>query len=152
MEKVDFLPRFLAALIDGAIAWVPVFIPIIGGIISVLYLLCKDGVMYQITRDDNWKNTSIGKKALKLEVVHLEGEDVDLKISAKRNIPLTIGSFIAIIPVLGWLIGPIVAVIAAMVELIMYVTDKDGRRLGDRWANTMVVAVPEVETSKEIGS
>lgn len=139
MPKVEFLPRFLAAVIDNVVAWVPVVIPVIGAILSVLYLLFKDGIMYQLTKDNNWKNRSIGKKLLNLEVVTLDGKDVDLTISAKRNIPLTIGSLIMIIPLIGWLIGPVVAVIVAGVELIVFITDKDGRRLGDKFANTMVV-------------
>lgn len=139
MQKVEFLPRFLAAVIDNVVAWVPVVIPVIGAILSVLYLLFKDGIMYQLTKDNNWKNRSIGKKLLNLEVVTLDGKDVDLTISAKRNIPLTIGSLIMIIPLIGWLIGPVVAVIVAGVELIVFITDKDGRRLGDKFANTMVV-------------
>src|SRR5690554_1085339 len=139
MPKVEFLPRFLAAVIDNVVAWVPVVIPVIGAILSVLYLLFKDGIMYQLTKDNNWKNRSIGKKLLNLEVVTLDGKDVDLTISAKRNIPLTIGSLIMIIPLIGWLISPVVAVIVAGVELIVFITDKDGRRLGDKFANTMVV-------------
>jgi len=108
-QKVKFMPRFLAAVIDGVIAWVPSLIPVLGAIISSSYLLLKDGIMYQVTGDEDWKNKSIGKKLLNLEVVRLDGEDVDLMTSVKRNIPLTIGSFIAIIPILGWLIGPVVA-------------------------------------------
>ncbi len=151
-KKADFLPRFLAALIDGVIAWIPVVIPVIGAIVSAAYLLCKDGIMYQITKDDNWKNKSIGKKVLNLEVSCLDGGDVDLMISAKRNIPLTIGSFIAIIPLLGWIVGPALAVIAAMIELVMVITDKDGRRLGDRWANTMVISVVAANSNQDINS
>ncbi len=149
-EKVDFMPRFLAALIDGVIAWVPVVIPVVGAIVSAAYLLLKDGIMYQITKDNQWKNKSIGKKLMKLEVERLDGGDVDLMTSAKRNIPLSIGSFIAIIPILGWLVGPFIALVAAVIELILVITDKDGCRLGDRLANTRVIAVKEADLSKEV--
>ena len=141
-NKVDFLPRFLAALIDGVIAWIPFFIPVIGPLFGALYLLFKDSIMYKITNKEEWKNKSIGKKILNLVVIKLDGEYTDMESSARRNIPLTIGSFISIIPLIGWFIGPIVAFIFGLVELILILTDDNGRRLGDRWAQTQVLKVP----------
>ena len=41
-QKADLFPRFIAALIDGVIGWVFVVIPIVGPIISSLYILLKD--------------------------------------------------------------------------------------------------------------
>ncbi|MFW6287457.1 MAG: RDD family protein [bacterium] len=148
-KKVDFMPRFLAALIDGVIGWVPVFIPVIGALIGAAYLLLKDGVMYQFTKDDEWKNRSIGKKIMKLEVVKLDEGYVDLAVSAKRNIPLIIGSIIAIIPLLGWVLGPIISIAFIIIELIAYLSDDTGRRLGDRWANTQVIQVEQAEQYDE---
>lgn len=159
-KKVEFMPRFLAALIDGLIAWVPVFIPVVGGILGALYLLVKDGLMYEITKKEEWKNKSIGKKILNLKVliINEEGEEgeeekkkeekddrVDLVISAKRNIPLAIGSFIAIIPLLGWIIGPIVSAVMVIIELTLYFSDEKGRRYGDRMAGTQVIKVKTEE-------
>ncbi len=144
-QKVKLLPRFGAALIDGVIAWFPLMIPVIGGLVGSAYILLKDGIMYQITGKEDWKNKSIGKKLLKLEVIRLDGKNVDLVTSLKRNIPLTIGSLIAVIPVLGWFVGPVVAFVLAVIELIMYLADKDGRRLGDRWGNTQVIGEPEAD-------
>ncbi len=148
-QKVNFMPRFLAAVLDGVIALFPSLIPVLGAIISSAYLLLKDGIMYRVTGDEDWKNKSIGKKLLNLEVVRLDGEDVDLMTSVKRNIPLTIGSFIAIIPILGWIIGPVVALILAVLELIIYLTDKNGRRLGDRWGKTQVIGVQSVDFEQD---
>ena len=143
--KVDFVPRFLAALIDGVIAWVPFVIPILGPLFGALYLLFKDSLMYKITKKDEWKNKSIGKKILNLTVIGVDQEYIGMETSAKRNIPLTIGSFISIIPLIGWLIGPIVAFILGGIELILILTDENGRRLGDRWAKTQVLKIPEDE-------
>lgn len=147
--KVGFIPRFIAALIDGIIGWIVVFIPFIGGILGFLYLLLKDGIMYEVTKNEEWRNKSIGKKVMNLEVMRLDGGRVDLAVSARRNIPLTIGSIIAIIPLLGWVIGPIVSLIFAVIELFMFLTDEHGRRLGDRWANTQVIEVKNVSVSDD---
>ncbi len=147
-EKAPLFARFIAALIDALVGWVFVFIPIVGGIISVLYLLLKDGLPYQLFKEDEWKNKSLGKKIMDIEVYHLDDRVVDLSVSAKRNIPLTIGSFIAIIPLLGWIVGPIVGLIFGIIELIFLLTDSQNRRLGDRWANTKVI-IKQKDSIKE---
>lgn len=149
-QKADVFPRILAFMIDGLIAWLPFFIPVIGGVFGSLYLLFKDGIMYQITKEEEWKNRSIGKKILNLEIESLDGEVIDLVISAKRNLPLTIGNFIAIVPVIGWVIGPTLALILAVVELIVFLTNDDHRRLGDLWANTKVIKAESVDLEEKI--
>ncbi|MGP3777529.1 RDD family protein [Halanaerobium saccharolyticum] len=149
-QKADVFPRILAFMVDGLIAWLPFFIPVIGGVFGSLYLLFKDGIMYQIIKEEEWKNRSIGKKILNLEIETLDGEVIDLVVSAKRNLPLTIGNFIAIVPVIGWIIGPTVALILAVVELIVFLTNDDHRRLGDLWANTKVVKAESVDLQEKI--
>lgn len=149
-QKADVFPRILAFMIDGLIAWLPFFIPVIGGVFGSLYLLFKDGIMYQITKEDEWKNRSIGKKILNLEIESLDGEVIDLVISAKRNLPLTIGNFIAIVPIIGWVIGPTVALILAVIELIVFLTNDDHRRLGDLWAKTKVIKAESVDLEEKI--
>jgi len=148
-QKADLFPRFIAALIDGVIGWVFVVIPIVGPIISSLYILLKDALPYQILKEDKWKNKSLGKDIMDLEVNYNQGDLVDTTISAKRNIPLTIGSFIAIIPVLGWVIGPIVGLIFAIIELILIFSDNNRQRLGDRWAGTTVIKAREIDFIEE---
>jgi uncharacterized RDD family membrane protein YckC len=139
--KADMFSRFMAAIIDGIIGWTVVIIPFIGGIIGSFYLLFKDGLMYKIIDDDEWRNRSIGKKLMNLQIQTKENKTVDLALSAKRNIPLVIGSIIAIIPVVGWIIGGIIGLIFGVIEFILLMIDKKGRRLGDRWADTQVVEV-----------
>ncbi len=138
-RSAELAPRIVAALIDALIGWVVVVIPILGAIVSVLYLLLKDGIMFQLLKTDEWKNKSIGKKIMNIEVETADGSPVDLALSAKRNIPLSIGSFLAIIPVIGWIFGPIVAMVVAVIEIVLVLTDSERRRLGDKWANTRVV-------------
>ncbi len=72
-KKVEFLPRFIAAVIDGFIGGFLAFIlPVIGALLSVAYILLKDSLMYQITKDAQWRNKSIGKKIMSLKVLRLE--------------------------------------------------------------------------------
>ncbi len=144
-EKADLFARAVAAIIDGLIAGLMALVPFVGFIASAAYMLFKEALMYRITGEDIWKNKSIGKKLMKLEVTYQEGDLVDLAVSAKRNLPLAIGSIIGIIPVLGWVIGPIVGLIVGIVEIILVLTDKLGLRMGDRWANTRVVMSAEAE-------
>ena len=149
-QKAEVFPRILAFMIDVLIAWLPVFIPVIGGVFGSLYLLFKDALMYQITRKDEWKNRSIGKKVMNLEIESMDDKVIDLTISAKRNLPLTIGNFIAIVPVIGWVIGPTVALILAVVELIIFLTNEENRRLGDMWANTRVIKAASLDLEEKI--
>ncbi|MFW6035617.1 MAG: RDD family protein [Halothermotrichaceae bacterium] len=139
-QKADLANRFLALFIDLIIAWAITYIlPLIGGIIGVLYMLFRDGLVYQLNNDESWKNKSIGKKLFNLEVIKLDGGYVDLAISARRNITLTVGNFIAIVPILGWIFGPLIGFVLIIVELIISLSDSKGQRLGDNWANTIVV-------------
>jgi len=111
--------------------------------------------MYQITKDAQWRNKSIGKKIMNLKVIRLDGGIVDPTVSAKRNVPLAIGSVIAIIPILGWALGPLVAMVFAIIELVLFLSDEKGQRFGDRWANTQVISDPAVvseENTVEMGT
>ncbi len=151
MPKADLSKRFIAALIDGLITAVPSFIPVLGAIIGALYALTKDAVVYEVTDNEDFRNRSIGKKMMNLEVARVEGEGyVDWGTSIKRNLPLAIGSLIMIIPVIGWVIGPIVGLIIGVIEVILVFTDSEGRRMGDKFAGTQVIMTetePESETS-----
>lgn len=100
--------------------------------------------MYEILKNDEWKNKSIGKKLMNLEVVPLDGGYMDLSLSAKRNIPFALGSFIAIVPVIGWFIGLTVSLVFNLIELYLIFKDSHGRRLGDRWANTQVIQIETI--------
>lgn len=139
-EPAKLADRIIAAIIDSAVGWVFALVPTIGAIVGLLYLLFKDAAPYHFLKQEEWKNKSIGKKLMNLEVSSYDAEVVDLATSAKRNIPLSIGSIIAIIPLLGWVLGPLVALVFGLIELFLVLTDKDRRRIGDRWGNTIVVS------------
>lgn len=142
MPKADLVSRFLAALIDSLVAGVLSLVPFVGFLAGGVYTLTKDGIMYELTKNPEYKDRSLGKKLLRLKVVRLDGGPVDVAVSAKRNLPLAIGGIIGIVPLLGWLIGPVLGLIMTFLELLLVLVDPGGRRLGDRWAGTQVV--PEV--------
>ncbi len=136
--KADLGKRFVEALIDGALAMIVGFIPIIGGLIGAAYMLVRDGLEL-----DFMDRRSIGKKLVKLRPVRLDGQPMDITTSVKRNIPFAIGPVIMVIPVLGWIIGPIVAMVIGLIEVILVLTDPEGRRMGDKFAETKVIEVEE---------
>ena len=146
--KADLGKRFVAALIDGVIAGIlTVVIPILGGLLGAAYTLTKDALMFQLTKDAQWKNRSVGKKVMGLQVVNLGGGDIDMTISLKRNVTLAIGSLLAAMPLLGLLVAPLVGGVLGLIEIVLVLTDAAGRRLGDKWANTQVIAVEEPQPS-----
>jgi len=137
--KADIFRRFIAFLIDSVVASILIYVPVLGGIVSTVYMLTKDVIAYEVTKNPDFKNKSIGKKIMGLEVATLDGKDMNWEISIKRNLPLAIGSVCSIIPIIGWIIGPIVGFIMSVVEAILVLSDYNGRRFGDKLANTQVV-------------
>lgn len=101
-KKAGLIERIIAALIDGIIASILIYVPILGGIAGTIYILTKDAIAFEITKNPDYKNRSIGKKIMGIEVVNFDGQDVDWIVSLKRNLPLAIGNVIAIVPVIGW--------------------------------------------------
>lgn len=113
-------------------------IPIVGALAGAAYMLVRDGLEV-----DFMDRRSLGKKVMKLRPVRLDGQPMDIGASAKRNIPFAIGPVIMIIPILGWILGPIVALAIGIIEIVLVLTDAEGRRLGDKWAETKVIEVAD---------
>ena len=138
--KADLGKRFIAAVIDGAIAGVVGLIPWIGGIIGGLYILLRDGLDYEYLR-----GRSVGKTLMKLKPVRLDGQPMDTATSIKRNWMLALGLIslvLVLIPVIGWIALALLWVAApviGLIEVILVATDKEGRRWGDRLSGTKVV-------------
>ena len=181
MEKANLGKRLVASLIDYAIVFVVGLLPFIGSMIGLIYILTRDAIVYEITKNEDFKNRSVGKQLMGLEVTPVSGEGhIDLLASIKRNSTLAIGALIGIIltpimrgiagtmthsintgivpphvaPYMGALagvaflataiVGLIVAVISGIpvvIELLMVVFNKNGDRLGDKFAGTHVVEV-----------
>jgi uncharacterized RDD family membrane protein YckC len=142
--KADLSKRFIAALIDGLLAGGVSLIPFIGGIVGGVYILLRDGLEL-----DFMDRRSIGKKLLKVRPVRLDGQPMDVGTSVKRNLPLVIGAVGAIfwvIPILGWIIAilaGITGLVVAIIEVVLVLTDAEGRRMGDKFAGTKVIEVNE---------
>jgi hypothetical protein len=140
--KADPVKRIIAVVIDGVAAAIVGLIPFVGGIIGALYMLLRDALPIEAL-----EYKSIGKKLLKLSVVRAEGppSKIDYGTSAKRNWMFALGPvmmFLIFIPVVGWILDILIGIacfVLVIIELIKIFSDKQGLRLGDKMAGTMVV-------------
>lgn len=149
-QKADLGNRFVALLLDGLICVglsIPaiVFYTIGMASVSTSYYGTTDysnsipsfflaffayfiPLIYAFVKDGMGEGQSWGKKAMKLKVINIaDSSNCSKGTSSLRNL---IGSFLGCIPIIGWLIEP-----------IMVLTTADGRRLADKVAGTMVVNV-----------
>lgn len=141
-EKADVFRRIVAYLIDVFVAGVAavvisILFPPLGPVVSAAYLLFKDGLMFAVTKQESWKNQSIGKRLLNLEVVSRDGATIDLLLSAKRNLTLVIGALLEL-TIFASPLAATLGMIIGVVELYLIITERYGRRLGDQWAHTQV--------------
>ena len=141
--KASLENRFLASLLDGLIGLgltIPaITVFIIGvnrsryyygggaaGLIFFAILLYLIPITYSMIKDGLGTGQSWGKQALRLMVIDLDNNRPCSKgKSLVRNL---ISTLLAFIPFVGWLIEP-----------IMVLSTDDGRKLGDKAANTMVI-------------
>ena len=105
--------RVLAYIIDIAPLFVIALIPFLNLIAVPAYALCRDLI---------FGNQSLGKKAMGLKVVDATTGQ------APQTGALIIRNLVFFIPCFG------------LVELIIYFTSQDKRRLGDKWTNCTVIA------------
>lgn len=140
LPKADLTRRIIAGVIDAAITLVVGFIPWLGGLLATGYWLVRDGLELEFM-----DHRSIGKKLMKLRPVTADGQPTEMVDSVKRNWPLAFGGvaqLLLFIPIIGWiLLIPVVFIAFAVgiVEVVLVITDSEGRRLGDRFAGTRVV-------------
>ena len=149
--KADLGKRFLAVLIDGIIGGILYAILSavsmgLGWLAYAAYILVRDGLSL-----DFMDGRSLGKKLMKLRPVRLDGGAMDIQASIMRNWPLAIGTIISGLLFLfgGWRLYWSLSWLAtlgslvALVEAILVVTDKEGRRFGDKQAGTQVIVTDE---------
>lgn len=136
-QPVELPMRFVGMLID----WVPTLvvlplgvIPIVGPIIAGLII----GIWY-LLRDI--KGASLGKMLLKERVVMKDGSVPDQAALIKRNITVAAPALCMAIPLAGYILGPLVAVAALILEVVMLATK--GERFGDQIAGTKVIKLPQ---------
>lgn len=141
--KADLSKRFIAGIIDAVIAFGIGLIPFIGGLIGAAYWLVRDGMEL-----DFMDHRSVGKKLVKLRPVTLDGSPMDIMVSVKRNWMFALGGIgqLLIFTIVGILLAiPLffVMLLLVIVEVVLVLTDPQGRRLGDKIANTIVIEVDE---------
>lgn len=107
--------RIGAYLIDALICIPVSFVPVIGGIASIAYILLRDSLPFL-------DGQSLGKKVVGLRAVDERGASLvgAWGTGIIRNV-------ILLIP------------FAPLIELVVLLTRDDCRRLGDQWAGTRVV-------------
>ena len=135
-----FNTRILAAVIDMAIScgltvgalWIlPGFAEKIGWLVGAAYLVTRDSLPFL-------GGQSVGKTAMKLKVVTLDGKDL-------------IGKWEAALVRNGVLAIPLFPVVELFVLLSREDTADRGRRLGDIWAKTKVIVAPRPEETPPDG-
>lgn len=139
--KADLGKRFVAAIIDLVIAVLIGLIPVIGGLIATAYWLVRDGLEF-----DFMDRRSVGKKLVKLRPVRLDGQPMDVGASVRRNWMFAIGGiaqFFAM-TIIGIVIAiplVVIALVIGIVEIVLVITDPEGRRIGDKTGQTRVIEV-----------
>lgn len=142
--KPDPMARVLAYFIDAILIAAVSSVPFLGALAGTVYALVRDGLDVDFMR-----HRSLGKRVMKLRPVRLDGKPMDLATSVQRNWPLAIGafaSFFLYIPLLGLLLFPLLLLVGIGVwvfEGVQVFNQPDGRRWGDRLAETRVIASAE---------
>ncbi len=131
--RVAKLTRLIAKAIDLFIVlclsvW---FFPL-GVVLGVIYMSICDGLN---------NGQSVGKKFMGFAVKSLEdGTPCSFKQSVIRNLPFTMPLLITSLPIIGWILGPILGVVLIGFELYLLYNLDSGHRLGDVMADTSVMA------------
>jgi uncharacterized RDD family membrane protein YckC len=137
--RVDIGKRAIAMVIDAVIAVGVGFIPIAGGIAATAYWLLRDGMDLEFM-----DHRSIGKKVMKLRPVSLDGQPLDMMASVKRNWMFGLGGISQLfgMTVIGLVIAiplGLITVVISIIEIVLVLTDAEGRRMGDKMAGTRVI-------------
>ena len=131
--RVAKLTRLIAKAIDLFIVlclsvW---FFPL-GVVLGVIYMSICDGLN---------NGQSVGKKFMGFAVKSLEdGTPCSFKQSVIRNLPFTLPLLVTSLPIIGWILGPILGVVLIGFELYLLYNLDSGHRLGDVMADTSVMA------------
>lgn len=131
--RVAKLTRLIAKAIDLFIVLcfsIPLF-PF-GVVLGVIYMSICDGMS---------NGQSAGKKFMGFAVKSLEdGSACSYKQSVIRNLPFTLPLLVTSLPIIGWILGPILGVVLIGFELYLLYNLDSGHRLGDVMADTSVMA------------
>lgn len=131
-EPADPVARIAAKVIDLLLAaLVSRLVPPIGILLGLVYLLVGDGM-------DGGR--SIGKRLLGLRTVHPDtGDAGTVRQSILRNAHLALLYALMFIPLLGPILVTILGAFVLAVEIYAIFNDRHGLRMGDLFADTIVV-------------
>lgn len=126
-KKASLLLRVFAKILDFIIiAVMAEVVPRTGFYAGLFYILISDGL---------FNGRSLGKYLMGIRTVSLKnGQPCSIRDSVIRNSPFGVGLILYKIPLIGW----ILLVIIVAFEFIVLLGSKDGMRLGDEFADTMV--------------
>ncbi|HET6515628.1 MAG TPA: RDD family protein [Thermodesulfovibrionales bacterium] len=128
LKKASLLLRVFAKALDFIlIAAVTELVPRAGFYAGLSYLLISDGL---------FEGRSVGKRLMGLSVVSASTEaPCSMKDSILRNSLLGAGLVLFRIPLIGWAF----IILISGVEFLILLGSKEGMRLGDEIAKTLVV-------------
>nr|BDT26805.1 RDD family protein [Bacteriovorax sp. HI3] len=132
--RVAKLTRLIAKAIDlFIVACFSIWFFPLGVVLGIIYMSLCDGMS---------NGQSAGKKFMGFAVKSLEdGSPCSYKQSVIRNLPFTLPLLVALLlPVIGWILGAILAVVLIGFELYLLYNLDSGHRLGDVMADTSVMA------------
>jgi predicted membrane protein len=132
--RVAKLTRLIAKAIDlFIVACFSIWFFPLGVVLGIIYMSMCDGMS---------NGQSAGKKFMGFAVKSLEdGSPCSYKQSVIRNLPFTLPLLVALLlPVIGWILGAILAVVLIGFELYLLYNLDSGHRLGDVMADTSVMA------------
>ena len=138
VKRAGLLLRIFAKVLDFIlIAAVAEIVPRAGFYAGLAYLLISDGL---------FDGRSIGKLLIGLRVVSATGEvPCSMRESIMRNAPLGAGLLLFKLPWIGW----IFPVCISAVEFLILLGSKNGMRLGDELAGTIVIEKVRNEARQE---
>lgn len=127
-RRAGLLLRTAAKVLDFIlIAAVLEILPRAGFYAGLAYLLLGDGFL---------EGRSIGKKLIRLKVMSAEtGAPCTFRESILRNSTFAVGYILWLVPWIGW----IFLFLVSALEFILILGSKDGKRLGDEIAKTVVI-------------
>ena len=137
----ELFDRFAAKAIDGAI-WLllSVLARPAGTVFGILFWLLCDGV---------YEGTSPGKRIVGLMTLHKElRRPATLKESTLRNIPFAIPALLLLLPA-GHIFCAAVGIPIVLLETYFLMSDPDQARLGDVFADTVVVSLKAGRRAKK---
>ena len=126
LRVAGYLIDVLPAVLLGLVAFIPVVGLIFAGLLLIPYWLLRDVA-----------GASLGKLLLGMKIAQKDGAPAPVGARVLRNLPLILGPVCMLIPFLGYMLAPPVALTAILVEEILLLSQ--GNRLGDRLAGTVIL-------------